>query len=119
MRLGLVGYGVGGRCFHAPFIAAARGVELAGVVTRSPDRVFHNRRWDSNIRTLAAVIEGGALVLGRTDCRFTVSLTHTDGVHSRAGLPRTRGASRGHPRGADAAFTSAAENRTVALQPAH
>ena len=38
MRLGLVGYGVGGRYFHAPFIAAARDVELAGVVTRSPER---------------------------------------------------------------------------------
>jgi Oxidoreductase family, NAD-binding Rossmann fold len=38
VRLGLVGYGVGGRYFHAPFIAAAEGVELAGVVTRSPAR---------------------------------------------------------------------------------
>ena len=140
MRLGLVGYGVGGRYFHAPFIAAAQDVELAGVVTRSPDRraelaadlpgvpaydsladlltagvdavtittppqtrralvleaiaagtptiadkpfapdaaggrelvaaateagvplnVFHNRRWDADIRTLAAVPRGGAL----------------------------------------------------------
>ena len=140
MRLGLVGYGVGGRYFHAPFIAAAEGVDLAGVVTRSPDRraelaadfpgvpaydsltdllaagvdavtittppqtrrelvleavaagvptiadkpfapdaaggrelvaaakdagvplnVFHNRRWDADIRTLAAVLKGGEL----------------------------------------------------------
>src|SRR6185312_9659675 len=38
VRLGLVGYGVGGRHFHAPFIAAARGVDVAGVVTRSPER---------------------------------------------------------------------------------
>jgi predicted dehydrogenase len=38
MRLGLVGYGVGGRYFHAPFIAAAQGVQLAGVVTRSAQR---------------------------------------------------------------------------------
>jgi predicted dehydrogenase len=219
MRLGLVGYGVGGRYFHAPFIAAATGVELAGVVTRSPDRraelaadfpgvpaydsltdllavgidavtittppqtrralvleaiaagvptvadkpfapsadggrelvdaareagvplnVFHNRRWDADIRTLAAVLAGGTLgelwavesrmdqdgadtlevgpdggllrdlgshlvdqVLwllgpaadvhaeldhvepagGRTDCRFTVSITHRSGVRSR------------------------------------
>ena len=138
MRLGLVGYGAGGRYFHAPFIAAAEGVELAGVVTRSPQRraelaadypgvpaydsladllaagvdavtittppqtrrelvlegvaagvhviadkpfaptadagrelvaaaaeasvvlnVFHNRRWDADIRTLAAVLAGG------------------------------------------------------------
>lgn len=38
MRLGLVGYGLGGRYFHAPFVVAAEGVELAGVVTRSPRR---------------------------------------------------------------------------------
>ncbi len=39
MRVGLVGYGVGGRYFHAPFIQAAEGCELAGVVARSPLRV--------------------------------------------------------------------------------
>ena len=38
VRLGVVGYGVGGRCFHTPFIEAAEGIELAGVVTRSPVR---------------------------------------------------------------------------------
>ena len=36
MRIGLVGYGTGGQHFHAPFIAAAEGVELAGVVARAP-----------------------------------------------------------------------------------
>lgn len=39
MRVGLVGYGTGGRHFHAPFIAAARSVELAGVVARAPATV--------------------------------------------------------------------------------
>lgn len=39
MRIGLVGYGAGGRYFHAPFIAAARGIELAGIVARSPQRL--------------------------------------------------------------------------------
>ena len=38
MRLGLVGYGVGGRYFHAPFVQAADGLELGGVVTRDPRR---------------------------------------------------------------------------------
>lgn len=38
MRLGVVGYGVGGRYFHVPFVQAAEGVELAGIVTRSPER---------------------------------------------------------------------------------
>src|SRR6478752_10312165 len=39
MRVGLVGYGVGGRYFHAPFILAAGGCELVGVVARSAQRV--------------------------------------------------------------------------------
>ena len=38
VRIGLVGYGFGGRHFHAPLIASAAGAELAGVVTRSPER---------------------------------------------------------------------------------
>jgi predicted dehydrogenase len=38
VRIGLVGYGKGGRFFHAPLIAAAAGCELAGVVTRSAER---------------------------------------------------------------------------------
>ncbi|MFJ4175299.1 Gfo/Idh/MocA family protein [Microbacterium sp. NPDC089696] len=37
-RIGLVGYGVGGRLFHAPYLLAARGVDLAGIVTTSPSR---------------------------------------------------------------------------------
>jgi predicted dehydrogenase len=219
VRLGLVGYGVGGRYFHAPFVVAAEGVELAGVVTRSlarrdelaadlpgvpaydsltemlaagvdavtittpphtrralvleaiaagvptiadkpfapdaqggrelvaaaaeagvPLNVFHNRRWDADIQTLAGVLESAELgelwgvesrmdqanaatleigpdagllrdlgshlvdqmlwllgpartvyaeldhvepAGGGTDCRFALSLTHADGVHSR------------------------------------
>jgi predicted dehydrogenase len=38
MRIGLVGYGTGGQHFHAPFIEAAEGVDLVGVVTRSAER---------------------------------------------------------------------------------
>jgi len=38
VRIGLVGYGFGGRYFHAPLIAGAPGCVLAGVVTRSPER---------------------------------------------------------------------------------
>jgi predicted dehydrogenase len=38
VRIGLVGYGKGGRFFHAPLIDAADGCELAGVVARSPRR---------------------------------------------------------------------------------
>ncbi len=38
MRIGVVGYGAGGRLFHVPYIQAAEGVELVGVVTRNPER---------------------------------------------------------------------------------
>ena len=38
VRIGLAGYGFGGRRFHAPLIASAAGAELVGVVTRSPER---------------------------------------------------------------------------------
>jgi predicted dehydrogenase len=38
VQIGLVGYGKGGRFFHAPLIVGAAGCELAGVVTRSAER---------------------------------------------------------------------------------
>ncbi|MGI8330451.1 Gfo/Idh/MocA family protein [Actinomadura scrupuli] len=38
VRFGLVGYGFGGRYFHAPLLASAPGIDFVGVVTRSPDR---------------------------------------------------------------------------------
>lgn len=38
VRFGLVGYGFGGRYFHAPLLASAPGVEFLGVVTRSAPR---------------------------------------------------------------------------------
>src|SRR3954471_10737520 len=38
VRFGLVGYGFGGRWFHAPLLAAAPECDFLGVVTSSPDR---------------------------------------------------------------------------------
>ncbi|GGM33151.1 oxidoreductase [Longimycelium tulufanense] len=34
----MIGYGIGGSAFHAPFLATTPGLELAAVVTRNPDR---------------------------------------------------------------------------------
>lgn len=149
-RIGVVGYGAGGRWFHVPYILAVADWELVGVVTRSPDRrallaaeapgvaafdsldelidagvdavvittppetrrelvlralergvntvadkpfapdaggareladaaakagvlltVFHNRRWDTDVRTLAEVISGDELgQIWRVTSRF-------------------------------------------------
>ncbi len=38
LRVGLLGYGLAGRVFHAPLIAAAKDLSLAAVVTRDPER---------------------------------------------------------------------------------
>jgi len=37
-RVGLIGYGLGGSAFHAPFITTTPGLELAAIVTRDPKR---------------------------------------------------------------------------------
>lgn len=39
LRVGLIGYGVAGRVFHAPFLAADPAFELAAVVTSQADRL--------------------------------------------------------------------------------
>jgi len=38
VRIGLAGYGLGGRYFHAPLLASAANCEFVGVVTTSPER---------------------------------------------------------------------------------
>jgi predicted dehydrogenase len=35
IRVGLVGFGLGGRVFHAPLISSVEGLELAAVVERT------------------------------------------------------------------------------------
>ena len=37
-RVGVIGYGLGGAAFHAPFIAATPGLELTAIVTRDAER---------------------------------------------------------------------------------
>jgi len=66
MRVGVVGYGTGGRHFHAPFIVAARGVALAGIVARAPDTIARAKADfpDTPIYpTLAAMLAAGVDVV--------------------------------------------------------
>ncbi|MET9231060.1 Gfo/Idh/MocA family oxidoreductase [Lentzea sp. NPDC003310] len=37
-RVGLLGYGIAGRVFHAPLIASTEGMDLAAIVTANPER---------------------------------------------------------------------------------
>lgn len=62
IRLGLVGYGVGGQYFHAPYIAASDEVLFAGIVARSPERVAAARADHPDVPafgSLAALIDAG------------------------------------------------------------
>jgi predicted dehydrogenase len=62
IRFGLVGYGTGGRLFHAPLIASAAGCELAGVLTRSPERraeLARNHPGTPAFDSLAALADAG------------------------------------------------------------
>ncbi|WP_102226621.1 Gfo/Idh/MocA family oxidoreductase [Acidimangrovimonas sediminis] len=57
VRIGVVGYGTGGQHFHAPFIAAAEGVELAGVVARAPATVAKARADLPGVPVFASLTE--------------------------------------------------------------
>jgi predicted dehydrogenase len=84
-RIGLAGYGFGGRIFHAPLIAAADGAELAGVVTRSPERraeLAADHPGVPAFDSLAALKEAGADAVAVS----TPAETHMAVVHEAIGL---------------------------------
>jgi predicted dehydrogenase len=63
VKFGLVGYGFGGRYFHAPLLAAAPGCEILGVLTSAPDRQALVRRelpGTPAVTSLAALADAGA-----------------------------------------------------------
>lgn len=69
MRIGLVGYGTGGRFFHLPYIQAAPEWEVIGVVTRSPERretLASEAPGVPALDSLDAVIDAGAEVVAIT-----------------------------------------------------
>lgn len=55
IRIGLVGYGVGGRLFHAPYIRAAQECEFVGIVARSESAVRAVREDDPEIAIFASL----------------------------------------------------------------
>ncbi len=66
MRAGLVGYGKGGRYFHATLISSLPGATFAGVVTRSPERkqdVAKDHPGVATFDTLAELVATGVDVV--------------------------------------------------------
>ncbi|MHC2999775.1 Gfo/Idh/MocA family protein [Microbacterium sp. HJ5] len=74
IRLGLVGYGVGGQYFHAPYIAASDEVSFAGIVARSPERVDAARSDHPDVPVFASL---GALIDAGVDAVTISTPPHT------------------------------------------
>jgi predicted dehydrogenase len=55
LRVGVVGYGLGGSAFHAPFVATTPGLELSAIVTRDPERQRKAARDYPGVRVVAEV----------------------------------------------------------------
>jgi predicted dehydrogenase len=76
VRIGLVGYGFGGRTFHAPLIRATPALELVGVVTTNAARIASLAEDHPGIHaldSLAALVDAGA---------EAVVISSTTGTHS-------------------------------------
>lgn len=84
-RIGLVGYGFGGRYFHAPLISSAPGVEFAGVVTRSPARQAEVAAEHPGVPLFASLAELAASGV-QAVAISTPADTHIPLVHEAIGL---------------------------------
>ena len=76
VRIGLVGYGLGGRAFHAPLIVSANELALVGVVTTSDDRreqLAEDHPGVPAVDSLRALVEAGA---------EAVAISSTTGTHT-------------------------------------
>ncbi|WP_344422909.1 Gfo/Idh/MocA family oxidoreductase [Amycolatopsis minnesotensis] len=63
LRVGILGYGTGGRVFHAPLVAATPGLTVSAIVTSDPERASR-----------AAADHPGATVVADADALFELPL---------------------------------------------
>jgi predicted dehydrogenase len=63
IRAGLVGFGLGGRVFHAPLISSVEGLELAAVVERTTNHAAERHPGITTYRTLDAMLADPTLGL--------------------------------------------------------
>jgi predicted dehydrogenase len=57
LRAGIAGYGLAGSVFHAPLIDAVDGLEVAAVMTRSPERAAQARAAHEGVRVVESLDE--------------------------------------------------------------
>lgn len=63
IRVGVVGFGLGGRVFHAPLVSSVEGLELAAVVERSTDKARNRYPAIAIHRSLDALLEDKSIDL--------------------------------------------------------
>lgn len=63
IRVGLVGFGLGGRVFHAPLISSVEGLELAAVVERSTNLAVERYPGIATYRSLDELLADSAIDL--------------------------------------------------------
>jgi len=63
IRVGLVGFGMAGRVFHAPLISSVEGLELTAVVERSTDNAAQRYPGITTYRSLEAMLADSSLDL--------------------------------------------------------
>ena len=63
IRVGLVGFGMAGRVFHAPLISSVEGLELAAVVERHTDLTAERYPGITTYRSLEEMLEDASLGL--------------------------------------------------------
>ena len=85
VRFGLVGFGAGGRIFHAPLLASADNVDFVGVVTTSEQRrkeLAEQRPRVAAFDSLAALAAAGVEAVAIS----TPAATHAQLAHEAIGL---------------------------------
>ncbi len=63
IRVGLVGFGLAGRVFHAPLISSVEGLELAAVVERSSDHAAERYPGITTYRTVEELVADPSIKL--------------------------------------------------------
>lgn len=63
IRVGLIGFGLGGRVFHAPLIASVEGLELAAVLERNSNQAAERYPGITTYRSLEAMLADSSLGL--------------------------------------------------------
>src|SRR5580658_7704055 len=63
IRVGLIGFGLGGRVFHAPLISSVEGMELAAVLERAGNKAAERYPGIVTYRTLEELLADASLSL--------------------------------------------------------